>query len=75
MNTFNKTIEDYAGLEEPYGEMASDRVDATPELMPYTDILLESDWDDQAEHWKWVATADVDEIVTWAKYIRDNQPE
>lgn len=72
---FNKTIEDYNGLPEPYGEMADDRVNAVAELQPYRDLLIDADWDNQADHWVWVATADVDEIVSWAQYIRDNQPE
>lgn len=75
MTTFAKTIEDYVGLEEPYAEMADDRVKATPALLPYYDLLIDSDWDNQGEHWEWVATADIDEILSWAKNIRDNQPE
>lgn len=72
---FTKTIEDYDELPEPYGEMADDRVKATPELLPYHDILIDYDWDNQFEHWEWVATAPVEEILDWAKNIRDNESQ
>ncbi|MHC4617969.1 MAG: hypothetical protein ACYTEQ_09470 [Planctomycetota bacterium] len=68
---FNKTIDDYAGLEEPYAEMAEDRTRAEPKLMPFYDLLIEYDWDNQADHWKWVATAPISEIVDWAEIIRN----
>ncbi len=43
---FNKTIEDYEGMEDPWAEMASDRVNATPELEKYYDILCDYEWDE-----------------------------
>lgn len=70
---FNKTVEDYQMFDEPYAEMADDRVTAEPALSPHYDLLIEYDWDNQEEHWEWVATADISEIVDWAQDIRDNE--
>lgn len=72
---FNKTVEDYQMFDEPYAEMANDRVDAEPELTPYRDLLIEYDWDNQGEHWQWVSTAPISEIVDWAKNIRASEEE
>ena len=72
---FNKTINDYQGLEEPFAEMAADRVDATPSLAPYRDILIDYDWDNQADHWEWVATSDESEILDWAQTIRKQEQD
>ena len=72
---FKKTIADYQAFDEPYAEMAADRVDATPKLRPYRDILIEYDWPNQAEHWQWVATASISEILDWAENIRAAEKE
>lgn len=71
--SFTKTIDDYQMFEEPYAEMADDRVKAEPELSPYFDILIEYDWDNQEEHWVWVATGDISEIAEWAQNIRQDE--
>lgn len=70
---FTKTVADYQAFEEPYAEMADDRVTAEPQLAPYRDLLTEYDWDNQEEHWEWVATAEIEEIVDWAETIRKNE--
>jgi len=44
-------------------EDAERRVNETPELEPYRDIILYN-WD-EATHWEWVCTAPVAEIVSW----------
>ena len=62
---------DYDGLEEPTAEMAADRVDGEKRLQQYRDILIEYDWPEQEEHWEWVATAKIDDIVDWAETIRE----
>jgi len=54
-----------AGDEDGLIEIAQDRVDNTPELKKYEDIIM-SDWAEGAEHWAWVCTTTVDEIVEWA---------
>lgn len=41
------------------------RVRDTPELNERRDEIL-PDWADGAEHWRWLATAPVSEILTWA---------
>ena len=72
---FNKTIADYAGLDEPWAEMADDRVSAEPQLLPYYDLLIERGQIDQEDHWKWIATARLDEIVIWAAEIREDEAD
>ncbi len=73
--TFEKTIADYAGLLQPYAEMAEDRATTEPELLPYYDLLIEYDWPDQREHWKRVATADIADLVAWAEDIRRDEAD
>lgn len=41
------------------------RVDDTPELDAHRDVIL-YDWPNDDEHWEWVCTAPVEEIVDWA---------
>lgn len=72
---FNKTIADYQGLEEPYAEMADDRVSAEERLSPFYDLLIERDQLDQADHWMWVAQAPVAELVAWATEIRADEED
>jgi len=48
-------------------EDAERRVNETPELEPHRDTIL-YDWD-EAEHWEWVCTAPVAEIVSWARAV------
>lgn len=45
------------------------RIDATPELEQYEDILIYS-WDNFDEHAEWVATAPVAEIIDWAETVK-----
>jgi len=63
---------DYDGLEEAAAEMAADRVDGEKRLQPYRDILIEYDWPEE-DHWEWVATAPISEIVDWAETIREGE--
>jgi hypothetical protein len=44
------------------------RVDATPELDAHRATIL-ADWPEGAEHWEWVCTAPVDEIVNWSEAV------
>ena len=53
---------------------AEARVDSTPELQPFRDLLLEYDWNDDG-HMEWVATAPIAEIVDWAEIIRQGERE
>ena len=55
-------------------ERACDRVFATPELKAHADIILE-DWREGREHWQWVATAPVAEIVSWAEAVTPEKEE
>ena len=57
--------------QEQY-EAAQARVDSTPELQPYEDIIM-YDWQEGPEHWEWIAEADVDEIIEWADGIRKDE--
>lgn len=47
------------------------RVEHTPALAPYTDVLL-YDWTEGDEHWEWVRTAPIAEIVDWAETVEAN---
>jgi len=49
-------------------ETARRRVESEPRLEQYASLILD-DWDEGAEHWQWVATASIDEIVEWAETI------
>ena len=51
------------------------RVDATPELAPYRDLLVEYDWPEGDEHYLWVATTPVAELVDWAKTVREGEAD
>lgn len=47
-------------------EQAERRVDASPKLTKYKAFIM-ADWNEGAEHWRWVIRASVSEIVDWAK--------
>ena len=49
-------------------EQAQHRVDSVPELKAHKSTIM-YDWDEGTEHWQWVATAPVAEIVDWAETI------
>jgi hypothetical protein len=51
---------------------ARQRVNATPELAVYEDIIF-YDWPNWDEHLEWVATAPVEEIVQWAATVRRDE--
>lgn len=55
-------------------QLASQRVDETPALQPYRDILIDYEWDNQDEHLSWVVTASTSELLSWCKTIRKNEP-
>lgn len=48
-------------------ENARARIDTTPELDAHRDTIL-YDWYEE-DHWQWVCTAPVDEIVDWAETV------
>ncbi len=49
----------------PY-ERAERRVDNSPTLSQHKDFIM-ADWTEGDEHWRWVATAKVSEIVDWVE--------
>lgn len=49
------------------------RVNETPELEQYYDLLIEYDWPEGDEHYTWVATADVAELIDWAQTVRQDE--
>lgn len=53
-------------------DRAKARVQETPELQPHTDIIVEYDWND-SDHYHWVETAPIAEILRWAEEIRENE--
>lgn len=60
MNEWQETHELYMKAE--------DRVDFSPTLKPYKEIIL-ADWPEGDDHWRWVASADESEIENWASTI------
>lgn len=48
------------------------RIDSTPELEQYRDILL-YDWQEGAEHWEWASTAPLAEVIDWCEGIRKDE--
>ena len=52
-------------------EQAKARVDATPGLVRHSDYIL-ADWPEGEEHWDWVVSAPVAEIVDWASWTENN---
>ena len=50
---------------------ARERVDNTPELRQYREIILD-DWNEANEHLTCVITAPVEDIVDWADEIESN---
>lgn len=51
-------------------QAAINRVYSSPVLELAADLFLDSEWDNQDEHDKWVATAPEAELIDWAKTIR-----
>ena len=62
------------GIMEYTREDAEARVDATPELEAHRDTIL-YDWPEGEEHWEWVCTAPVAEIVGWAEVVGEAPEE
>ena len=53
-----------------YGK-AEKRVNETPALEPYRDVIL-YDWPEGDEHWEWVQTATTRDILLWAEPILED---
>lgn len=58
-----------------YAERAENRVIASRPLSPYHDLLIGRDWPNHDEHWKWVATASIEDLIAWAKNIRADEED
>jgi hypothetical protein len=56
-----------------YGD-AKARAEAEPELEAHRETIL-YDWPEGAEHWEWVCTAPVAEIVGWAEVVGEAPEE
>lgn len=55
-------------MNKSYQEQAEYRVNHSPQLSKHASTIL-YDWPQGDEHWKWVATARVSEIVDWAETV------
>jgi len=55
-------------------DVAVARIDREPALEEYRDIIL-YDWGNQEEHWQWIASAELAEIVDWCESIRRDEAE
>lgn len=51
-------------------DAAHERVNSTPELEPYDDVIF-ADWAEGDEHWRWIATAPVAEIIDWVETVKE----
>ena len=52
---------------------AEQRINDTPELEPYRELLL-TDWPEGDEHLEWVVSAPVEELLSWARATQtDNE--
>ena len=47
---------------------AQERVENSDALRPYQDVIM-YDWPEGDEHWEWVVTATITEIVDWAATV------
>jgi hypothetical protein len=52
-------------------DKARARVDRSPRMRPYGDIIF-ADWSPWPDHLRWVIAGKVSEIVAWAKQIRED---
>jgi hypothetical protein len=61
-----KAINAIDGDAEGWQVIARARVEASPNLGRYRDILIDYDWGNN-DHWSWTATAPEREILSWAR--------
>ena len=59
-------------MPETAYDRASQRVNETPALLPFRDICL-YDWPEGDDHFEWIATGVIAEIVSWAEAIRSGE--
>jgi hypothetical protein len=59
------------GVTDELYQRAVRRVRASPRLSEYEDIIF-ADWSEGDDHLRWVATATVKEIESWAKQIKED---
>jgi hypothetical protein len=54
---------------------ATDRIAASPAMLPYRDLLLDEKWAAaDRSHFEWVAFSDEADVLEWAEMIRrENQ--
>lgn len=52
-------------------DRARRRVNETPELDARRHVILLEEWPNDLDHWEWVTTAEVSEIVAWADAVGD----
>ena len=50
---------------------AEQRINDTPELQPHRETCLH-EWAEGDEHYEWIATAPIAEIVSWAQTIESD---
>jgi len=61
-------------LTRDWYRQAEQRFESDPQLAPYrVDLLRE--WDQGAEHYEWVATAEVRDLLDWAVAVHDDEDE
>ena len=55
-------------------KLASERIDNTPELEPYRKTIM-YDWQESGEHWAWIATASIQDIIDWAQSVEQDDAD
>jgi hypothetical protein len=61
--------------KQTYEQQARQRVASDLDLAAHKDILIDYDWDNQEEHYQWVATAGKAEILSWVRSVRQGEEE
>ncbi len=54
--------------------MAKARVSTSPQLVPHAATIF-ADWNEGDEHWRWIASAPVAEIVAWAEVVEGDKEQ
>jgi hypothetical protein len=55
-------------------DAAAMQVEREPDLLPYRETILH-EWTEGDDHWQWVITAPVAEIVEWATTVASEQTD
>ncbi len=66
---YQQEVHDIAAIDA-----AMARVNTTPQLVPHKPTIF-ADWNEGDEHWRWIASAPVAEIVAWAEVVEGDKEQ